>query len=176
MVDRGERSNFVALLVEHQPRIYAYIRTLVPQRSAAEDVYQETCVVLWEKFDEYDPARPFINWSLGVARYAVLAYHRDQGRSRLRFPQQQLEQLAVEAATDCEGLTDLRAALDHCLGQLPDRSRRLLARRYQPDADVQQIAAEWKRPVQSIYSMLKRLRQQLHECVERTLRRTEAGA
>lgn len=164
------------MLVQHQPRIYAYIRSLVPERSAAEDVFQETCVVLWEKFGKYDPQQSFLNWALGIARYEVLAYHRDRSRSRLRFTDDELELLASDAAERCEDLSDLRTALDHCLAKLPEHARKLLALRYQPDADVQQIAAELKRPVNTIYSMLKRLRVQLHGCIERTMRETGASA
>ena len=180
MASSVDKSKFVGLLVEHQPRIYAYIRTLVPDRTAAEDVYQETCVTLWEKFDDFDPtmaqsAQPFLNWSLGVARYAVLAHHRDNSRNRLRFNDEDLSRLAVETAADCEDLSDLRAALDHCLGRLPERSRRLVAQRYQPGASVQQIAEELQRPVATVYSTLKRLRTQLYQCIERTMRRSSTA-
>ncbi len=166
-----DKSNFVGLLVEYQPRIYGYIRALIPERNAAEDVYQETCVVLWKKFDAFEADQSFLNWALGVARYAVLAHHRDNSRGRLRFTGDELEQLAVETAADCEDLSDLRAALDHCLGKLPEPSRKLLSLRYQPDASVKEIAADLRRPVASVYSMLKRLRVQLHGCIERTMRR-----
>lgn len=175
MANTVQNAKFVALLVQHQPRIYAYIRALVPDRAAADDIFQEVCVVLWEKFDSYDSEKPFLHWALGVARYAVLSFHRDRSRNRLRFTEHELDLLASEAAEECETLSDLRAALDDCLAKLPEHARKLLALRYQPDADVQEIAEQLRRPVATVYSMLKRLRVQLHGCIQRTLSQSGAG-
>jgi len=35
---------------------------------------QETCLTLWEKYDEYDPATPFCAWAFTVARFKVLSH------------------------------------------------------------------------------------------------------
>jgi RNA polymerase sigma-70 factor (ECF subfamily) len=46
---------FIRLLSLHTSSIYTYIRVLIPNRTDAEDVFQETSRTLWEKFDEYQP-------------------------------------------------------------------------------------------------------------------------
>jgi RNA polymerase sigma-70 factor (ECF subfamily) len=50
---------FVQLFAQSSRRIYAYIRTLVPNQADAEDVFQETSKVLWEKFADYEIGTDF---------------------------------------------------------------------------------------------------------------------
>ena len=45
------QAQFVQLLTEAQPRLYTYIRSLIPDRHQANDVLQNTNVGLWEKSD-----------------------------------------------------------------------------------------------------------------------------
>ena len=46
---------FVSLLTRYQQRVYLFILSLVPDRADAEDVLQETNLVLWQKFDDFTP-------------------------------------------------------------------------------------------------------------------------
>ena len=55
-----DQYDFGRLFVQYQPRIYGYIRSLVADRSDAEDMLQETASVLWQKFDEFTPGTNFL--------------------------------------------------------------------------------------------------------------------
>ena len=44
---------FVQLLTTHQSRMFAYILSLLGNRTQAEDVMQETNAVLWRKAHEF---------------------------------------------------------------------------------------------------------------------------
>lgn len=52
---RLSESEFVLLITSHQAAIYAYVLTLLPDRVAAQDVLQETNLVLCRKRDEFEP-------------------------------------------------------------------------------------------------------------------------
>ena len=47
---------FVALLLANQNRIFRFLVTLVPCRSDAEDLLQQTCLTLWQSREKFDPA------------------------------------------------------------------------------------------------------------------------
>ena len=47
-MDSDPQIEFVRLLLRHERRIYAFIRSLLPNRDDAEDVLQETSIVLWK--------------------------------------------------------------------------------------------------------------------------------
>ncbi|MFT5300710.1 MAG: RNA polymerase sigma-70 factor (ECF subfamily) [Mariniblastus sp.] len=49
---------FIGLLMEHERRIYAYIRTLMGNSSDADDVLQETSMVMWDKFPQFTRLSP----------------------------------------------------------------------------------------------------------------------
>ena len=51
--------NFTRLLLESEPVIMRSILVMVPNRSDARDILQETAVALWRQFETYDPEKPF---------------------------------------------------------------------------------------------------------------------
>jgi RNA polymerase sigma factor (sigma-70 family) len=66
--------------------------------------------------------------------------------------------------------SSLRAALLACLEHLPAQSRRLILLRYgDATASAEELAAQFGRSVQSIYSQVKRIKATLRACVERRL-------
>ncbi len=65
---------FLRLFVTHQPGIFAYILSLVPHWSDAEEILQETSVVLWRSFGDFTIGTNFKSWALTVAHNQVLAF------------------------------------------------------------------------------------------------------
>src|SRR5262245_24081159 len=53
---------FAALLRESRSRVFGYLLALVQQASDAEDLYQQTALVLWEKFSQYKRGTDFGTW------------------------------------------------------------------------------------------------------------------
>ena len=54
-VEKTDPREFIRLLMENERRIYAYILTLLGNGADAEDVLQETSIILWDKFAEFQP-------------------------------------------------------------------------------------------------------------------------
>ena len=60
------------------------VLVMVPNRTDARDILQETAVALWRQFDSYDPQRPFVNWAMGFARIETRRFlARAQRRAQL---------------------------------------------------------------------------------------------
>ena len=57
-----------------QRPLYAYILTLLPNRSEAEDILQETNLILCRKAGEYNPEGHFQGWAFNIARYQVMGH------------------------------------------------------------------------------------------------------
>ena len=53
-----------------------YIYALVHNMNDAEDIYQQTSVILWRKFEEYEAESDFFRWASIIARYEVLNFFR----------------------------------------------------------------------------------------------------
>ena len=102
---------FTAALVANQPAILGFIRTLMPGQADAEDVLQKTCLIAWQKFDQYDPETKFSTWACQIAYFEVKNFLRTRARDRHVFSDAVLDQLAQETPRDHDRLAAERAAL-----------------------------------------------------------------
>ena len=80
-----------------------------------------------------------------------------------------VELIAEDSLQAESSLAGQREALEACLEEVPSEQRRLLARAYQGDAPIQQVAVASGRSVGGFYQWLYRMRQMLLECVKRRL-------
>jgi RNA polymerase sigma-70 factor, ECF subfamily len=159
----------VLLMTQHQRRIFAYIYTLVPDRHSAEDILQETSLVICEKFDSFKSGTDFVAWANQIAWWQVRAARTKFARSKVIFNDDVLESVA-RTHTDLTPEQDARhEALAHCLKKLPHRDRELLMTRYEPGNGVEEAARRSGRTLVAAYKALARLRKLLHDCVSNQL-------
>ena len=162
-------TEFVDLLLRHERPVYAYIRSLVPNRADAEDLLQDTSKILWEKFDQYKVGTDFAAWARKIAHYEVLRFRREKRTGQVVFSQELVEQLVDQATANPTRTDGTHAALLECVSELKEHDRDLLEQRYEPGASVQGIADLLKCPVQTVYSRLKRIRRAVFDCIQRKL-------
>ncbi|MFG0289290.1 MAG: sigma-70 family RNA polymerase sigma factor [Rhodopirellula sp. JB044] len=163
------RGDFVALFARENQRIYAYIYTLLPNRADADDVFQSTSLTLWEKFDEFDRQRDFFAWACGIAFFKVKNFRRTAARSRLCFNDELLQVIASERAHMRQGNDDRLTALDQCIKSLLRVDRELIARAYDTECSIKEVAEELGRAVQTIYNRLNIIRRGLVHCVDKKM-------
>src|SRR5262245_3362016 len=89
------------LMTQNQRRIFAYIYTLVPDRHSAEDILQETSLVICEKFAEFKTGTDFVAWANQIAWWQVRAARTKFARSKIVFDDDVLEKVA-HTATEME--------------------------------------------------------------------------
>jgi RNA polymerase sigma-70 factor, ECF subfamily len=168
MADR--RSEFAESLRDNQSRLYGYIHALVRDLDDADDLFQQTTIILWNKFGEYDRSRSFLSWACGVARFEVSNFLRTRGRQKLYFTDD-LNLLLIEAydRVPKDEMDERREALGQCVNKLRDRDRELLRECYGDRAGIGTAAGKRGRSSQSVYNSLRRIRRALYECIERTL-------
>jgi RNA polymerase sigma-70 factor (ECF subfamily) len=161
-------AEFLGCVSRVQRSLYAFILTLVRQPADAEDVLQETNVVLWQKAAEFDATRDFMPWALRIAQLQAMA-HLKRRRAPQAFDDALLAQLGDEAIAEAAELDPRRHALAECLNKLPDRHRALIASRYEPGGSVNELARRWGKTPKAISEALRRIRRTLLECIERTV-------
>jgi len=164
---------FLELLLRHQTEVKAFIGSVIRNRQARDDVFQEVAIILWKRFSEYDPNRPFGAWARGIAVNKIL----QELRQQKRFPDV-LEPSAMEAicrAFDREELDSdgRRDALAECIESLPARSRQLLAMRYEEGWSCEDISKSLSLSCDAVYQALSRVRSKLAMCVDWRLKSQE---
>ena len=171
----GASADFVREVSRGQRRLYAFILTLLRSPADAEDVLQETNLVLWRKSGEFTPGTDFMAWALSVARFQVMAHLKRRQRTREHFDPELIAQLAEEAADRLQPFDDRRRALLHCLDRLDPQRRAWIAERYQPGGSVQALAERVGRTPKAMSEALGRIRDGLLRCIEQTLKEEAAG-
>ena len=158
---------FTQALASHQGRLRGYILSLLADTQAADDVLQETNIVLCKKAADFEPGTSFRAWALRVAHFQVLRQRRDKARDRLHFDDELLEQLEAEADRETQRYETRRRALLECLQKLPSQQRRVILERYLEARPVQEIATDLGRTPNAVSLVLFRARQNLADCVAR---------
>jgi RNA polymerase sigma-70 factor, ECF subfamily len=165
---------FMALLMEHRHRLYAFIAKQLVNPADVEDVFQKTSIVLWKKMLDFDAEGSFFHWACGIAFNEVRNFLTVQRRSRLHFDIDLVELMACEAAEE-ESLSELRlGALRHCLRELSERQQLMLQQCYAGTESITEVARQLGRERTALYKQLARLREKLLACIR--LRLAQEGA
>ena len=112
---------FTTLFQRHGRAIYGHIRALVPHMSDVDEVFQETCVTLWQKFDQYQPETDFRAWACRIAYYKVLKLRNQQVRAPRLFSTEFLDLLSEEIIVMSDALDKRTEALLLCREKLNER-------------------------------------------------------
>ncbi|MCA9038340.1 MAG: sigma-70 family RNA polymerase sigma factor [Planctomycetaceae bacterium] len=172
--DSGE-ADFVRNFTQSQRALYLYIIPLVSCAADAEEVLQETNVVIWTKRSEYQPGTNFLAWGRAIARFEVFRFRRRSSHKDQLLGDDVINLLASEVDEQTLNVDLRRDALSNCVGKLRPKDRELIEKRYTPGNTGDDVANELGRPANSVYQSIGRIRRTLLECVKRQLSVTEAG-
>jgi RNA polymerase sigma-70 factor (ECF subfamily) len=178
MSDNQERElrhrEFVRLLAEHDRRLSAYVHALVPRWQDAEDVLQTTKLRLWEQFDSYRPEGDFAAWAIAIAGYMVRTHRTLSQRQRVRFSDDVLERISLQAKAVSPAVQDDRlTAIAECSKTLSDAGRRLLHLFCSGHQRIKDMAQELGQTPTATRVALFRIRKSLYDCVQRRLQQEE---
>lgn len=164
------REEFAGLYSAHEFQLFSYVLALTGNLSAAEDVFQETCVVMWQKFADFEVGTNFAAWARKIAYHMVMRYHRQTGRQRLFLDDAFVERISAVRSNRTIVRDSRSEALQKCMAKLRPRDRELLACRYGEERlSIKDVAEKLGRPANTVYKALRRVRGSLLECVRRTL-------
>lgn len=165
----NDTAEFIQLLTSHQSRLYAYILSLVFDRNEADDVLQQTNVVLWRNADEFEPGSNFVAWSFRVAYYQVLAHRKQKQREKLIFDDGILNDVAQVANQSDQTFQARQRLIQDCIQKLSTSQRDVIQRRYRNGATLESIAQETEKKVNAVKQLLFRARENLVQCVKKGL-------
>jgi len=164
----GQSEAFIRLMTEHQGRLYAFLLSLLGDPDQANDVLQETNVVLWRDSGDFRPGSNFKAWIFRIAHFQFMAHRQRQLRDRLVFDDDVLEVLVPAAKAHDETYEARQRCLTECLEKLAESHRDLLRRRYAENQSLREIAADRGTTPNAVNQALFRIRRSLIACVART--------
>ncbi len=170
MPDSADKTTqFLELLTAHDRALMLYVHGLVPRDAAAEDILQQTKLLLWKHFDDFTLGTNFIAWARKIAFHQILTHRRQKKREHLPLSEEALDALGDAVAVLAEEPSARHEALHECLARLPGEHRQLVTLRYFEEMEIDQIASKVKRTEAAVYRALSRVRLTLMECVEKKL-------
>ncbi len=160
------QQRFLSLFLRSEREIFRYVAALVPNAADAEDIVQQTALSLWEKFDLYDPEKPFTPWACRFALNKTRQWIEQRQRWQALLDRGLAEELA-QRRQELEPEIDQRLRrLETCLEKLPPGQRSLLEGYYYERTGVEELSQRSSRTVAGTYKMLQRIRHSLQACVE----------
>jgi RNA polymerase sigma-70 factor (ECF subfamily) len=169
MISEQEQERFMRLWTSAQPAVVNYLHAMVRDPAMAKDLVQETAMVLFRRFGDYDGQRPFLAWALGVAKFQVLGLHRDGARSFITFDTELFEKFTEVWAETAPTASEHSAVLEICLERLSARPRQMVRWRYFEELSSEEIAVLLGTKGAAVRVALQRIREQLRVCIERQM-------
>lgn len=164
-----DRDCFLELLLRHQTEIKAFIGSILRDRHARDDVFQEVAMILWRQFDTFDRNLSFAGWARGIAAHKVLHEIRQSNRVPTLLEPQAMEAVLSAFERIASQTDERKDALHECLKLLPESARRLLTLKYEQHLDAEEIGRHVSKTADAVYQSLSRIRFKLADCVRNRL-------
>ena len=160
---------FILELTQVQQRLLSYIYRRVANREQAQEVLQQTNLVLCRKADDFELGTNFNAWAFAVAHYQILSYRQNIARERLVFSD---EVFLVVDDRDEESLVreELKRVLRFCYGKLSQVNQELMKLRYQDGLPFEQVANELNKKIGAVKVQVHRIRLNLKKCAQEQLK------
>lgn len=162
----AEQQRFLSLFLRSEKEIFRYVAALVPNIADAEDIVQQTALALWEKFDAYDPARPFTPWACRFALNKARQWIERRNRWQLLLERGLAEELARRREELHPELEHRLRHMETCLAKLPQDQRSLVEGYYYRRSGIEKLADDSGRTAAATYKALQRIRHALQLCIE----------
>ena len=163
----AQTASFVELMTRYQGRLYGYALTLTGNSDSANDILQETNVVLWKQWREFEPGSNFKAWAFRIAHFQFMAHRQRMLRDRVLYSDDLLASLAEESKKLDDRFEERSAALGRCLSRIPARSQEAIRMRYAEGLGVGELAEKMDLTANAVSQILFRARRWLIDCVKR---------
>jgi RNA polymerase sigma-70 factor (ECF subfamily) len=158
-----DASAFRTLYDKTAPILLARLLRMLRRRSVAEEALQEVYVRIWERAAQYQAHRGrALAWMVTIARYCAIDLMR---RERMTLVGDDALAGIADESTSEPGALDRPNNFDHCIGQLPDKTRQCLAMAFVEGRSHDEIARLTVSPLGSVKSWIRRGLLSLKECL-----------
>jgi len=164
---------FEILVREHADMLTAFLRSLVMDSAAIDDLFQETMLVAWRQLADYDRSRPFGPWLRGIAGVLVMEHRRKRAGAAkvvmcvepeaLDALEQHYQQLSRSPG---DSFRERAQRLRECLSRLPERMREVIEFAYARGLLLRQIAESIGASEEAVKKRIQRARESLVQCLQ----------
>lgn len=163
---RRDRAAFAALYARTAAKLFGIALRIMRQREWAEEVLQESFVTVWQRAEDYDPARgSAMGWLVTIVRHSAIdQLRRSSARPESHTaPEEAL--LALVSPDSADSRVEL-GALQRCLDELEAEPRRAVLLAYCYGLSRDELAIRLAVPIGTVKSWLRRSLERLKRCLD----------
>jgi RNA polymerase sigma-70 factor (ECF subfamily) len=161
---------FLRLMLQHQPLLFVYLRTMLNNSADAEEVLQETYISLWRKRRQFTIGTRFMSWAATVGRYEVHRFRRMQKNIPQILSDDRLLQMSSEMIAEYDLVEARHEALELCLQSLNERDRHFVDAAYSIKTTKKALGTCFGMTPDGFRKAVHRIRQKLLKCIQLRLR------
>ena len=159
---------FITLLAEHERALTRYVLALIPYPIDAEDILQESKLVMWRHFAQYETGTNFKAWARQIIFNRILAFRKKKGKETERyvFSDKFYETVNEDLVENHDKREAEIKGLKKCIAGLQDVHQEMVSLRYSKSLSIEEVAEEIGRTVGATYRSLSRIRSSLKKCLQ----------
>lgn len=161
------------LYMHYHSSLFAFIRFRVWDDAAAEEILDDTFMVVFRNPERYNRSSAFSTWLFGIAKNVCGTWIRRQ-KSAMSSATVELEDKHLDSvpAYDCDVLEQIESEqlnqiLRNCMDRLPEQQREVLFWAWFEEEPLEAIAGRVDSPVGTVKSRLFHARNRVADCVRR---------
>ena len=167
-VAEGDRAALRQLYDATSAKLFGVCLRILSDREECEDVLQDVYVTIWRRADRFDSTRASVTtWISTIARNRAI------DRLRARGPMAYAEQVdgleIPDGAASADSLleaADDRARLQHCLGELDERTAAVIRTAFFEGVTYEALSARMDAPLGTVKSWIRRGLARLKGCLQ----------
>jgi hypothetical protein len=117
VVNNTASEKFIEQFTRSQRKLYLFILAQVASASDAEEILQETNLVIWSKCNQFEEGTNFFAWAAAIANFEVLRFRQKRQRDKHTFSQDFVEGIALDMSRQLDHSEERQLALEACLKQ-----------------------------------------------------------
>ena len=166
---RGDRTALHSLYKATAPQLFGLALRMLRRRELAEEIVQDSFVLVWRGAHTFDPGRgSAMAWLARIVRNRCIDVLRQRGRET------PLDDASIEdcedplaSPADLAALSSDARRLQECLGELDESSRKVLGLVYHEGMTYQEAAVHVGAPLGTVKGWVRRSLVRLRNCMER---------
>jgi RNA polymerase sigma-70 factor (ECF subfamily) len=155
-VAKGDHNAMRAIYARQSTRLFGIAMAILRDRNAAADVLQDSFLKLWQRADQFDPARNPQAWIDAIVRYGALDVARARGRETLTDDPSLGDGPDEFDVVEAIGRAEENARLRDCLARLDERTRRSIGLAFVRGMSHAELAQEMDMPLGTVKSIIRR--------------------
>jgi RNA polymerase sigma-70 factor (ECF subfamily) len=156
VAERHDRAAFAALFTHFAPRVKSYLIRHGTAPEAAEDLAQETLLIVWRKAASFDPAKADApTWIFTIARNLRITAVRRERRPEPAACEELSRADPSLPADEAIAIADRTASLRAALQTLPPEQARLVELNFMEDVPHRELETRLGIPLGTVKSRLR---------------------